>query len=958
MKTVSNSIKAALGNYTTQRKGRILVNGEYYDVYNVEYYADCYDEGTVIGSTIATELKFDIPYIEKFDTFKYYDGIWTGTSYEYVDMGTFEVFDENNENQFTKKITAYDNLIKFNKEFNSNISYPLTLYGLLSILCSQAGVQLANQSIPNGNFSVVDNQFEEGVNLKTILKDICTISGTFATIKNDRLNLLLRNQTNVVLTKDQHTPVTWKRRSYGINQVIIGDSQIEGEYVIRQDDEDIAINGVHKLVINDNPFAYNQNKRQQLIEDLYNQVHGFGYLPYEMKSEWLNYLELGDTINIEGNDTIVLRVHGYSPSALKSEMQAPAIIDNAIDYIDNTSDVENRLKLTERSVDKQNQIIRDTVYLVEGQNTKISEINQTVDEINSKISDIADITISGESSYATFDLNDINESEPIMIKIHPTNVNISYLYPRNNLYPSDTLYMPDRKIRFYNKTTQEIFDYILPDDLLFYDAQTFDEFYLDYDSQTCQVTKRCGYNADGSVYVLQDEVITDYPYPSIPLTDGDYTISLVGYNNGYLFTRLMAKNIYTSQFATYSYVNSNISQTAESITTRVALEYATKSDLSDAQTALESTIDQRANSITAEVNDFENDVNASLQLKVDKDDNDQVVSMINASADRITLNSNRLVVNSDNFKVSANGTITATNGTFSGTVTTGNLTATGGKIGGWTINAASITATNGDYLAYMGNISNTNKDFLLVRTGTSGNYQYPFVVRGDGFMQATKATITGTITATAGTIGGCSIVNGVLQVGNANITNINASKITAGTLNADRIGSSSISASKLNITSLSSISANMGTITAGSISSNRAKMDLANGVLQIFNNYGGSMILSNAARLSATAGVGISSNSTGNIAAPSTGIDIKGCAGATVYIGCMGNSAGTTERACVSVENGAVVMRSTGSIQLNPTNNLIVNGNYGKTVTIHYKNANGDNRTMTFHKGLLVDYTT
>ena len=69
MKIVSDNLKNALKNPTTQRKGRILVAGVYYDVHNVEYYADAYNEGNVIGNAIASQLDFDLPYIENFDTF-------------------------------------------------------------------------------------------------------------------------------------------------------------------------------------------------------------------------------------------------------------------------------------------------------------------------------------------------------------------------------------------------------------------------------------------------------------------------------------------------------------------------------------------------------------------------------------------------------------------------------------------------------------------------------------------------------------------------------------------------------------------------------------------------------------------------------------------------------------------------------------------------------------------------
>ena len=74
----------------------------------------------------------------------------------------------------------------------------------------------------------------------------------------------------------------------------------------------------------------------------------------------------------------------------------------------------------------------------------------------------------------------------------------------------------------------------------------------------------------------------------------------------------------------------------------------------------------RANAEIEAVVEDVSGVKADLTLKVDKDDNDQIISMINASADVITLNSNRLVINSTYFQLDENGNITATSGDIGG----------------------------------------------------------------------------------------------------------------------------------------------------------------------------------------------------------------------------------------------------------------------------------------------------
>lgn len=348
---------------------------------------------------------------------------------------------------------------------------------------------------------------------------------------------------------------------------------------------------------------------------------------------------------------------------------------------------------------------------VSNQAGQISVLTQSVGELNSKIQDIADITTAAESEYAEVQLLNVNESQPIMIKIHPTGTNISYLYPKNNLYPSDTLYMPDRIIRFVNTTTNEVFTYTIFDDLLYYDVDNYDEFYFDYDSSTVQITKKCEYDANGDVVLKSSAVVETTTFPTISelnLTDGNYTISLPGYSNAYLSVRCMASNIYTSQFATHSElsqtasqirsevagtyatqtelatVNSRITQTATSITSSVASTYQTKSDADDDYQSLSSTITQTANSI-----------NSVVAQKVG---NSEVISKINQSAEDITISAN---------KVNISGVITAINNDTSTTIN-------GGKIETGTLSASQITTgtLNGS------NVSITNLSASNLRTGT------------------------------------------------------------------------------------------------------------------------------------------------------------------------------------------------------------------------------------------------
>lgn len=105
-------------------------------------------------------------------------------------------------------------------------------------------------------------------------------------------------------------------------------------------------------------------------------------------------------------------------------------------------------------------------------------------------------------------------------------------------------------------------------------------------------------------------------------------------------------------------LSGRITVTADQITQEVTRAKGAEETLSGRITVTAGEITQEVSRATSE----ENTLRASISLKIDKDDDGQIISMINESADVITLNSNRLVVNSSNFSLDRSGN---------------------GKIGGW-----------------------------------------------------------------------------------------------------------------------------------------------------------------------------------------------------------------------------------------------------------------------------------
>ena len=349
---------------------------------------------------------------------------------------------------------------------------------------------------------------------------------------------------------------------------------------------------------------------------------------------------------------------------------------------------ENEVKST---VTKMNETLGE-------QNTAISQISQTVNEIKSEISDIADITISTDG-YGSVYLEKINESEPIYIKIYPSeNEDISFLYPRNDLFPSDDLFSKGRILRFEND--EYIVDYELPSDLLYYDELNYDEFILDYDNQKCEVNKRVGYNEDGTKYLLETPITISYEYPHISLTTGDYTVTLLGYDNAYMFIRLMCTNLYTNQFATKVELNSAIIQTKDSITSQVSKEYATKNDLVSTQSSIKQTTDSINLEVSKKVNNADY-TSAQILMKINGDTSSTVIKSSKLDVDAIATFTNNKLANVGSTTINGanitTGTISAER-LDSKVITTENFSAqsiNASKIASGTLSSANINISNG-----------------------------------------------------------------------------------------------------------------------------------------------------------------------------------------------------------------------------------------------------------------------
>lgn len=567
--------------------------------------------------------------------------------YEYLDYGSFLI-----DKVTTAKDTGITTAIGYDKMVSSmitykeqTINYPLTLYNYAKKMCEQCNLVLYNENfIANNNFLIYEDLYKNinGITYRDIFVQIAEATATTCIIKDDKVYFKPIIETDEKLTYYNMKKLSLEEKYGEINCVVLSRTPAEDNIYYPETTEETQIN---EFKIENNEIV--DKRREEAIVPIYNVLNGLNFYPFETTTEGLGWYEIADSFNIENESGDVYNTSLFNftitiDGGINEILKATAKTKTQTQYQYATS-ISKRITNTEIIVDKQNQKITQIVEETTDTNEKISKVEQTVDELNSKISDVADITTMSESAYGKVTFTSINAGEPIYISIHPITNNISKMYPRTNLYPSNDLYMSVRILRFKNTKTNEIFNYELPDDLLC-SGNIYDEFILNYDNQVCQIIKRRRYNSTGTTHVISEKRV-DYPYPKIELTDGDYEVELVGYSTGYLQVRLMSQNIYTTQFATRAEVKSEIAQTATGINLEVAKKVGKEEIISS--------INQSAEQITIDAN------------------------KISLNGKSINLTSDNIEIKSTNFNVDKNGNMKAQNGEFSG-----KITANSGYIGG------------------------------------------------------------------------------------------------------------------------------------------------------------------------------------------------------------------------------------------------------------------------------------
>lgn len=589
-------------------------------------------------------------------------------NYDYIDFGNYIVNKvERQEDSDSYSIVCYDKMLWSMVPYEKFVDkYPIIIRDYIDKLANKIGLEFANKTDKFTNYDkeipaelyLTDEGKDNGYRYRDVLDELSeVVGGNIIIDKDDKLAIKYITETNDTIDERyfQSEKVNTGKNYGPINSIVLSRSA-ESDNIYLRDEDSVKANGLCEIKIKDNQIM-NFNNRDEFLKGLLKRLNGIEFYLNDYSLTGVCYYDVCDRYSVKIGKNI------YSCVMFEDEVDVTQGIEEQItteepekaetDY-SKADKTDRRINQTNLIVNKQQQTINGLIKDSSDKQEQIVEINASLDQINTKVDNKVDITEDKNSNNARIVFTNINQGPPVEIRIRPTSNDISYLYPSKNLYPSKLTYLKIRDLVFTNTKTNEVFRYTLPMDLWYLDENTYDEFILNYPNQECKIIQRVDWNNNQDKYKLDKEVIHTFDFPNLNLTEGDYEISLPGYDSAYMYIKLMIQNEYTKRFATKVELNSSITQLDNEINLKVEGLY------SDAKKEIDKKADDEE--VKDRFKTVDDNIKAQLALKVDKDDNDQIVSMINASANIIHLKSNRFIVDSDNLNIEENGKLTCTAG--------------------------------------------------------------------------------------------------------------------------------------------------------------------------------------------------------------------------------------------------------------------------------------------------------
>lgn len=554
------------------------------DILSFTIEKSCVDEKKVIGS-----FQKNIATIELLNSDNRYSNL--KGAYIKTYKGTFYVNDITPVQEKIKiKLNCYDLTQKFDIKYDKNkFIFPMTLKEWKNRICEELNIEYYNYEFPNCNKLLTASPFiKEDATYLDVIKMIAQASSCWAIIDyNDKLLFDWFEDDSLVEVEDWFDLTTENEATNPVNVVVLGRGDVEENVkypqALPENPKEIRIDSNEILDLD----------RKNMIVPIYNQVKGFKYIVFNMKTRGFLNAKVGDRIkylDLFGNEkesyimrhTLTFLGDDYTKERnYISKFEAVELDETNTNY-KYAESPEQKLSRTERLANKLDGQILDVIETVNKYDAKISNVEQTVDKISQKVSEVADLTRE-ISSNKYIEVNDAIIGNLIKLSI-TGEVSIlpsKYIFPSENLFPHDAFYLKITGKEIDAETKEEVIvqrRYKLPFYSLHQVGDVKDEFVI-YNGKA-KLIKRIGVDSNDDKYVLTKEIELAHEDIVIPMFEGYNKIELVDFPSAFLSVKYAIQSEYSDTFATKAELGASITETKNEINLEVnkTLETETGTD--------------------------------------------------------------------------------------------------------------------------------------------------------------------------------------------------------------------------------------------------------------------------------------------------------------------------------------------------------------------------------------------
>lgn len=384
-----------------------------------------------------------------------------------------------------------------------------------------------------------------------------------------------------------------------INSIVLARAS-NSDKIYKKDQTSIDKNGLCELMIKENQFM-NFNDRADYLQELSDKLFGVEYYLNDFVSTGIMYYDLLDMYNVEifgkTYNCLMLNNEQDITQGLEENIHTDRPETSETDYT-KADKTDRKINQTNLIVDKQNQKIEGVISQIGDRSEKTTTITADIDGLNSKVSQIEDITDETSSTTGTLVLENCQEGPILNLKIFGNNNVFKYLYPSDTLYPSNTLYpYGDSRIEITHYPegsetgTTKVYELGIMDALR-QSGSVRDEYVLE--KNQAKIIRRI--NKDGSI--KDNEEIEKLGEINIELGKGENVIQIQNYT-AEMYCKYAIQSKYTDIFATKVEMNANLELEAEKFNVKLEKK-VDESDYTSAEILLKINKDESESKIKAD----------------------------------------------------------------------------------------------------------------------------------------------------------------------------------------------------------------------------------------------------------------------------------------------------------------------------------------------------------------------